>query len=193
MRRCRGGRHSKVDMAGGILGARLQHEGAGDARLGLMRVTAESRLGRRLRARPDFVIGSSRRRLRMAGVRFRPAVTDAEGRTVRFADGSSLDADIVIWTTGYRSDHSWIQVPGVVGDGHVIHRRGVTDVPGLYFLGLPWQHSRGSALLGFVHEDAAYLADRITSHAPARQPAARPRYSWPPSPGRSPTIPVGAS
>ena len=144
-------------------------------RLGLMRVTAGSRLGRRLRARPDFVIGS-RRRLRMAGVRFRAAVAGAEGRSVRFADGSSLDAGIVIWTTGYRPDHSWIHVPGVVGDGHVIHRRGVTDVPGLYFLGLPWQHSRGSALLGFVHEDAAYLADRIASRAPARQPAARPAF-----------------
>ena len=133
-------------------------------RLGLMRVTAGSRLGRRLRTRPDFIIGSSRRRLRAAGVRFRPAVTHAEGRAVRFADGSSLDAGAVIWTTGYRSDYSWIHIPGIVGDGHVIHRRGVTDVPGLYFLGLPWQHTRGSALFGFVHDDAAHLADRIAAH-----------------------------
>ena len=134
-------------------------------RLGLMRITAGSRLGRRLRARPDFVIGSSRRKLRVAGVRFRPAVAGAEGRTVRFADGSSLDASTVIWTTGYRSHYSWMHIPGVAGDGQVIHRRGVTDIPGLYFLGLPWQHSRGSALLGFVREDAAYLAGRITSRA----------------------------
>jgi putative flavoprotein involved in K+ transport len=148
-------------------------------RLGLMRVTAGSRLGRRLRARPDFIIGSSRRRLRAAGVRFRPAVAGAEGRTVRFADGSSLDAGIVIWTTGYRPDYSWIHIPGVAGDGHLIHRRGVTDVPGLYFLGLPWQHRRGSSLLGFVHEDAAYLAGHVTSRAPARQPAARPASQQP--------------
>ena len=132
-------------------------------RLGLTRVTAKSRVGRRLRARPDFIIGSSRRRLQAAGVRFRPAVTDAEGRAVRFADGSSLDAGAVIWTTGYRSDYSWIHIPGIIGDGHVIHRRGVTDVPGLYFLGLPWQHTRGSALLGFVHDDAAHLAGRIAA------------------------------
>jgi putative flavoprotein involved in K+ transport len=136
-------------------------------RLGLMRVTAGSRVGRRLRARPDFIIGSSRRRLRMAGVRFRPAVTGAQGRTARFADGSRRDVGVVIWTTGYRSDYSWMHIPGVVRDGQVIHRRGVTDVPGLYFLGLPWQHSRGSALLGFVREDAAYLAGRIASRAPA--------------------------
>ena len=45
-----------------------------------------------------------------------------------------------------------------------IHRRGVTDVPGLYFLGLSWQHTRGSALLGFVKDDAAHLADRIAEH-----------------------------
>jgi len=132
-------------------------------RLGLMRVSVESRLGRRMSSR-DFIIGSSRRRLQAAGVRFRPAVTDAEGSAVRFADGSSLDAVAVIWTTGYRSDYSWIDIPGIVGDGHVIHRRGVTDVPGLYFLGLPWQHTRGSALLGFVHDDAAHLAGRIAAH-----------------------------
>jgi hypothetical protein len=41
--------------------------------------------------------------------------------------------------------------------------RGVTEVPGLYFLGLSWRHSRGSALLGFVGDDAAYLADRIAA------------------------------
>jgi len=132
-------------------------------RLGLMRVSLESRLGRRMSSR-DFIIGSSRRRLQAAGVRFRPAVTDAEGRAVRFADGSSLDAGAVIWTTGYRSDYSWIHIPGIASDGHVIHRRGVTDVPGLYFLGLPWQHTRGSALLGFVHDDAAHLAGRIAAH-----------------------------
>ena len=57
-------------------------------------------------------------------------------------------------------------------DGQVAHRRGVTDVPGLYFLGLSWQHTRGSALLGFVHDDAAYLAGLITSHARAAKAAA---------------------
>ena len=65
-----------------------------------------------------------------------------------------------------------MHIPGIVGDGHVIHRPGITDIPGLYFLGLPWQHSRGSALLGFLREDAANLADRITSRVPARRPAA---------------------
>jgi putative flavoprotein involved in K+ transport len=140
-------------------------------RLGLMRVTAGSRLGQRMSSR-EFNIGSSRRGLRAAGVRFRPAVAAADGRTVRFADGTSLDVGIVIWATGYRLDYSWIDLPGVVRDGRVVHRRGVTDVPGLYFLGQSWQHTRGSALLGFVHQDAAYLAGLITSHARVPQAAA---------------------
>jgi putative flavoprotein involved in K+ transport len=144
-------------------------------RLGLLRVTTESRLGRRLSARPDFVIGSSRRRLRRAGVRFRPRLTAADGRTVRFADGSTLDVGVVIWATGYRSDYSWIHIPELARDGHVVHRRGVTEIPGLYFLGLTWQHTRGSALLGFVNDDATYLAGLITTKARATQaPAARP-------------------
>jgi putative flavoprotein involved in K+ transport len=60
----------------------------------------------------------------------------------------------------------------VIGDGKVIHRRGATQVPRLYFLGLSWQHTRGSALLGFVCDDAAYLAGLITTTAQAPQPAA---------------------
>jgi putative flavoprotein involved in K+ transport len=148
-------------------------------RLGAMRVTVNSRLGQRMSSR-EFIIGSSRRRLRAAGVRFRPGVAGADGRTVRFADGTSLDVGIVIWATGYRPDYSWIDLPGVTRDGKVVHRRGVTNVPGLYFLGLSWQCTRGSALLGFVNEDAAYLAGRIISHARVTQEAS----SRPPPIGR---------
>jgi putative flavoprotein involved in K+ transport len=133
-------------------------------RLGVMRVTVDSRLGRRVSGRGEFVIGTNRRRLERAGVRFRPRLVDAEGRTVRFADHSLLeDVGVVVWATGYRSDYAWIKIPGVVRDGHVVHRRGMTEVPGLYFLGLSWQHTRGSALLGFVNDDATYLAEQISS------------------------------
>ena len=152
-------------------------------RLRLMRVTAGSRVGRRMQTRGEFLIGSSRRRLQRAGVRFRPRLADAAGRTVRFADGSSRDVAVVIWATGYRSDYSWIDVPGLLRDGRVAHNRGVTDVPGLYFVGLSWQHTRGSALLGFVADDAAHVAraaalhherDTALSGAPDRPPAPHP-------------------
>jgi putative flavoprotein involved in K+ transport len=136
-------------------------------RSGFMRVAATSRLGRRVRARGEFVIGSSLRGLRRAGVTVRPRLTGAEGRTAHFADGGTAEVGTVVWATGFRADHSWLDVPGVVEGELVRHRRGVTEVPGLYFLGLVWQHTRGSALLGFVQADAAYLADRIGHHAAA--------------------------
>jgi putative flavoprotein involved in K+ transport len=139
--------------------------------LGLMRVTTGSRVGRRMSSR-EFVIGSGRRRLQKTGVRFRPRLAAAAGRTVHFADGGSLDVRIVVWATGYRPDYSWIGIPGVARDGTVSHRRGVTAVSGLYFLGLSWQHTRGSALLGFVNDDASYLADRIATWVRATQAAA---------------------
>lgn len=140
-------------------------------KLGALRISVESRPGRRMSSR-DFVIGTSRRRLRAAGVRFRPGVTRTDGRTVRFADDSTRDVGVVVWATGYRSDYSWISIPGVIREAKVVHRRGVTEIPGLYFLGLSWQHTRGSALLGFVDDDAAYLARLIATSARASQPAA---------------------
>jgi putative flavoprotein involved in K+ transport len=136
-------------------------------RLGFMRVNTATRLGQRLRARGEFVIGTNRRRLKQAGVRFRPRLVNARGQTARFADESSLDIPVVVWATGYRSDYSWIAIPGVTANGHVVHRRGVTDTPGLYFLGLSWQYTRGSALLGFVADDAAFLAEKIAAEAGA--------------------------
>jgi putative flavoprotein involved in K+ transport len=146
-------------------------------RLGLLRVTVSSRPGQRM-SRRDFVIGTNRRRLERAGVRLRPRLVDAEGRTVRFADHRLLEeVGVVVWATGYRSDYGWLHIPGVVREGHVIHRRGVAEVPGLYFLGLSWQHTRGSALLGFVNDDATFLptASRPTTKAPCRAQPPPPR------------------
>jgi putative flavoprotein involved in K+ transport len=136
-------------------------------RLRFMRINTATRLGRRLQARGEFVIGTNRRRLRRAGVRFRPRLVNAQGRAARFADGGSLDVGVVVWATGYRPDYSWIAIPDVFADGRVVHRRGITDVPGLYFLGLSWQYTRGSALLGFVADDAAYLAEQIATRPSA--------------------------
>jgi hypothetical protein len=95
---------------------------------------------------------------RRHGVELKPRLVNASGRTVSFADNSELEADAVIWATGYRSDCSWIELSVFDPDARVGHTRGVTDVPGLYFLDLTWQHTRGSALLGWVKEDAEYIA-----------------------------------
>jgi putative flavoprotein involved in K+ transport len=139
----------------------------------LIRTTVESRLGQRMRHR-DTLIGSSPRELRRHyGVVTRPRAIDASGRTVRFEDGTELEVDAVIWATGYRPDYDWIELPVFDAGGRLRHRRGVTDVPGLYFLGLTWQHTRGSALLGWVRDDAEFVAGEIDALRAARG-ASRP-------------------
>jgi putative flavoprotein involved in K+ transport len=135
-------------------------------RMGLMRKTVDSRLAQRLKDR-ETLIGSSPRGARKQGIQLRKRVTGAQGSRLSFADGSRQQASAVIWATGFRLDHSVVQLPVFDADGRVEHRRGVTAIPGLYFLGLPWLHTRGSALLGWVKDDAQYLADRIAERAAA--------------------------
>jgi putative flavoprotein involved in K+ transport len=132
--------------------------------VGLDRVTGSSRLGKRLSQR-DQVIGIGPRQLaRRHDVRIRPRVSSATGRSVTFADGATAEFDTVVWASGFRVDHTWIDVPSVKdGRGGVEHTRGVTSAAGLYMLGLTWQQTRGSALLGWVGRDAAFLAERIAS------------------------------
>jgi putative flavoprotein involved in K+ transport len=146
---------------------------------GLIRKTVESRLGQRLGQR-DTLIGSSPRELtRNYSVELKGRATEVAGRIVRFEDGSTLEVDAVIWATGYRPNYSWIDLPILDSNGRLRHRRGVTDIPGLNFLGLTWQWTRGSALIGWVKDDAAFLAERIaaldgatTRSVPEREPDA---------------------
>ena len=128
---------------------------------GLIRKTVDSRMGRRMSER-ETLIGSTPRGIRRQhGVELHGRALSARGSTVRFDDGTQVDVAGVVWATGFRVDHSWIDVPVFDAGGRLIHQRGVTQAPGLYFLGMQWQHTRGSALLGWVKDDAEYLAERI--------------------------------
>ena len=85
------------------------------------------------------------------------------------AGGSALDLraegiTAVIWSTGFHRDHRWIEVPVFDGRGYPTHERGVTSCPGLYFLGLPWQHTWGSGRFAGVARDAGHLAAKITAN-----------------------------
>jgi putative flavoprotein involved in K+ transport len=130
----------------------------------LMNATVTSRIGQRVKDN-ETLVGSSPRSARKLGIRMRVRATAAEGATVTFADGSDVAVDAIVWATGFRLDHAFVELPIFDDRGQVNHERGVTDVPGLYFLGLPWQHTRGSALLGWVKDDAEFIAQRIGGFA----------------------------
>ncbi|WP_295079368.1 NAD(P)/FAD-dependent oxidoreductase [Tabrizicola sp.] len=69
----------------------------------------------------------------------------------------------VIWATGFRLDFGWIDLPIFREDGRPRHQDGVTEVPGLYFVGLPWLSCRGSAFIWGAWKDAERLAGLIAA------------------------------
>ncbi|MEL6139130.1 MAG: FAD-dependent oxidoreductase, partial [Cyanobacteria bacterium J06628_6] len=77
------------------------------------------------------------------------------------ADALAANITTIIWSTGYRMDFSWIDVPVFNGSGYPAHERGVAAVDGLYFVGLPWLYTWGSARFSGIAQDARYLVDCI--------------------------------
>lgn len=96
-------------------------------------------------------------------------VRHVESRTAGVRDGlpvleggQVLTVANVIWCTGFRHDFSWIHIPVTGEHGWPRHARGIaSSVPGLYFVGLPFQFSFSSMLVGGVARDARYVAKRI--------------------------------
>ena len=85
---------------------------------------------------------------------------DYEPPEVPELDLAAEGVSSVVWTSGYRLDFGWIDLPIFDEQGAPRHVRGVTEVPGLTFLGLPWQLNQGSATFFGVASDARYLAER---------------------------------
>jgi putative flavoprotein involved in K+ transport len=82
---------------------------------------------------------------------------------LRHLDLKGARIGAIIWATGYGYDYGWINIPVLDARGEPAHRRGVTDIPGMYFLGLQWLSRMNSSFLSGVGEDAAFLADHIAA------------------------------
>src|SRR5258708_2321977 len=128
--------------------------------LRLLEVDNSTRLGRWLKAQPEPVLGLElKQALRERQVQIRPRATSAQSNVVQVADRRQAQVRTVIWATGYRQDFSWIRMPGLPDErGQPREQQGVSSTPGLFFLGFPWQPSRGPALVGWVGKDARRLA-----------------------------------
>jgi len=89
-----------------------------------------------------------------------------DGYAVEEIRGLDLDSEginTIIWAQGYAFDFSLVKLPVTDNDGYPIQQRGVTNYPGLYFVGMPWLSKYKSGLLVGVGEDAAYIASHIAS------------------------------
>lgn len=108
------------------------------------------------------LIRISIRQLQNVGVEQLPRVDRVEDGAPVLSDGRRVDPGTVIWATGYRPNYEWIAGLATDADGWPLHIRGVSpSSPGLYFVGIPFQHALTSGLLGGVGRDARYVAERI--------------------------------
>jgi putative flavoprotein involved in K+ transport len=124
--------------------------------------TARTWLGRRMRrsiqGSGDALIGIPETELTASGVR-RVGRLDEERGGLPVCGGTVIEPRTIIWCTGFRPDYGWINLPVVDDTGFPRHERGVaTDVPGLFFVGLRFQHRLSSSLIGGVGADAEFVA-----------------------------------
>ncbi|MDZ5474171.1 NAD(P)/FAD-dependent oxidoreductase [Bacillus sp. 31A1R] len=129
-------------------------------KLGILNAKRDSFIGTIIQKKGDPIFGYElKEKLKNKSIFLKGRTKAVHNNTMIFEDGSSISTQNVIWATGFNSNYSFIKIPGVTNptSGRVIHSRGISNVDGLFFLGLPWQNKRGSALLLGVGEDAQYL------------------------------------
>jgi putative flavoprotein involved in K+ transport len=129
----------------------------------IMRPRVDTALGRRLMQgrlfAGDPLVGMSARSLARPSLERAGKTLGERGGWPLLEDGRVLDnIAAIVWSTGFRPDFGWIELPVLGLDGYPMHRYGIArGAPGLAFLGMRYQRRMGSALLGGVGDDAAYV------------------------------------
>src|SRR5699024_7291194 len=132
---------------------------------GFLSISRDTWLGKRLMNSRQPVIGTDVKAiLNRSNVHPVGHTNDAHGHTIETDKKSLTDVENIVWATGYRPNFSWIKGLETTKDGYPKHHRGVSRIKNLYFIGLPWLHTRGSATLGGIKKDAVYLKNYIDKH-----------------------------
>ena len=134
-------------------------------------LTIDTPVGRKLRSK---VMGhgtplarTQKSDIEAAGINRVPRVAGVRGGLPQLEDGRVLEVENVIWTTGYRPNFSWIDLPIFGGEEdplEPVHRRGIVkDMPGFYFVGLFFQYAASSAVIFGMVRDARYVVDHLVA------------------------------
>jgi putative flavoprotein involved in K+ transport len=138
---------------------------------GVLTARGDSLRGRFLRRRGDPIFGGELREMIAEGrVGQAPVAVGAQGshgERVVFADGSTDTFEGVVWCTGFVNDYAWLDIPWAIGPhGVPAHRAGISTADArVGFVGLGWQYSRNSGLVGGVGADASRIVARLSDQA----------------------------
>ena len=102
----------------------------------------------------------------------RPSLPDVPGSEAETLDLSAEGIRTVLWATGFRRSYPWLHLPALGADGELIQTGGITPVPGLYALGLPFMRRRNSTFIDGVGADAQDLSRHLAAHLGYRLPRA---------------------
>ncbi len=157
-----------ADRAGKLLGGRLYWWFI--SRL----LSVDTPIGRRVQkaslSKGTPLIGLRPSAIGEAGVRRVQRVTGVSRGMPTLANGQRLEVSAILWATGFRPNYRWIQMPIFDEHGYPRQDRGmVPEVPGLCFLGLPFQTSLSSSLLGGVGADAGVIARHLSHQTSKRR------------------------
>lgn len=134
--------------------------------IGFLSYTKYSWIGKKINAATQPVIGTdvkeilSRKNVIAVG-----RTKDALHEEMFFESKKISTIKNIVWATGYRPNFKWIEGLELDANSYPKNYRGVSNITGLYFIGLPWMYTRGSATLGGVSKDASYLANEIRDNA----------------------------
>lgn len=135
------------------------------ARLGFLSVNKYSWLGKHLSRRAQPVIGTDvKALLKRKNVTSVGRALDAQNANIIFKKANVSSIKNIIWATGFKPSFHWIKNIQLDELSYPKNYRGVSPMQGLYFVGLPWLYTRGSATLGGVKKDAEYLIDMIMNN-----------------------------
>lgn len=130
--------------------------------VGFLSYNKYSWIGKRLSNITQPVIGTDTKEiLSRKNVIISGRTNDALNEDIYFESGKVSTIKNIIWATGYRPNFKWIEGLELDADHYPKNYRGVSNIKGLYFIGLPWMFTRGSATLGGVSKDSLYLANLI--------------------------------
>lgn len=131
--------------------------------LGILKASNHSLVGRMIQKGGDPIFGFElKKAIQKKEVEVKKRVIGVNKNHILFEDDTMLKVTNLIWATGFKSDYHWLQIDGILDKaGNVKHNRGVTKTKGLYFIGLPWQYRRGSALLQGVGHDAKHIVNNM--------------------------------
>lgn len=130
--------------------------------IGFLRFSKYSFIGKKINSITQPVIGTNVKEiLSRKNVIASGRTQDASGKDIMFDSTTVSTIKNIVWATGYRPNFNWIEGLELDKDHYPKNYRGVSNMDRLYFIGLPWMYTRGSATLGGVSKDASYLMNYI--------------------------------